>query len=288
MYRGSGSEGLGTRMGPQRGHSGAGRLLIGLVMAVFALVSYLGSRTVNTVTGETQYVGITQEQEIALGLQSTPQMIEQYGGLDPSAQRQGAIDGIGKRLIAQSMASQTQYPNEFNLLADQQTINAFALPGGPAFMTDALFDRLNSEGQVAGVLGHEIGHVIARHGAQRIAKQQLTEGLTGALVLATYDPNAPRTQRTAQVALVIGQLVNMKYGREDELESDRLGVRIMSEAGYDPRSMIRVMQVLEESAGGSRQPEFFSPHPNPENRIAYIEQAIQELYPNGVPEGLQP
>jgi predicted Zn-dependent protease len=114
----------------------------------------------------------------------------------------------------------------------------------------------------------------------------LTQGLTGAAVLATYDPNDPSTQRSAAVAAMIGQLVTMRFGRQDELESDELGVRFTSEAGYDPNSMIRLMEILEESSEGQRPPEFFSTHPNPENRIARIRQAIGEQFPNGVPRGL--
>jgi predicted Zn-dependent protease len=221
-------------------------------------------------------------------LQAAPEMAQQYGGLEQDPQAQAIVDAVGQHLVVNSIASQTTYPFEFHLLADDQTVNAFALPGGQIFITDALFDRLESEGQLAGVLAHEIVHVIARHGAQRIANQQLTEGLTGALVLATYDPNDPRTQQTAQVALMIGQVVNMKFGREDELQSDTLGVRIMSEAGYDPRSMIGVMEILEAASGGAAPPEFFSTHPDPGNRLLVIEQAIEEQYPDGVPDDLVP
>ncbi|HWN20070.1 MAG TPA: M48 family metalloprotease, partial [Gemmatimonadales bacterium] len=138
-----------------------------------------------------------------------------------------------------------------------------------------------------GVLGHEIGHVVGRHGAEHIAKQQLTEGLTGAAVLATYDPNNPSSQNSAAVAAMIGQLVGMRFGRQDELESDELGVRFTSEAGYDPRSMTGLMKILDESSEGGRPPEFFSTHPNPENRIQRIEAAIKERYPEGVPSGLE-
>jgi predicted Zn-dependent protease len=198
------------------------------------------------------------------------------------------VETVGERIVANSAAAQSNYPFKFHLLADPQTVNAFALPGGQIFITEALFSRLRTEGQLAGVLGHEIGHVVGRHSAEHIAKQQLTQGLTGAVVLSTYDPNDPGSQRTAQVAMVIGQLVNMKFGREDELESDRLGVRFMAEAGYDPRAMIEVMRILAEAGGGAGPPEFFSTHPNPENRIARIEEAIQEQFPGGVPEGLKP
>jgi len=170
-------------------------------------------------------------------------------------------------------------------LADAETVNAFALPGGQVFITAALFERLQTEGQLAGVLGHEIGHVVARHSAEHIAKAQLMEGLTGAAVIAAYDPENPSSAQRAQMAAVVGQLVSMKYGRDDELESDQLGVRFMTEAGYDPNALIGVMQILAESGGGG-QPEFFSTHPNPENRVEKIEAAIAAEYPDGVPDGL--
>lgn len=174
-----------------RGGSGKARLLIGLVMALFALFSYFMSSVYNPITGEKQYINTTEEQEIALGLQAAPQMTAEYGGEHPDQRAQAIVDAVGKKLVANSAAAQTNYPFEFHLLADEQTVNGFALPGGPVFITAGLFKRLETEGQLAGVLGHEIGHVVARHSAQRIAKQELTQGLTGALVMSTYDPNDP-------------------------------------------------------------------------------------------------
>jgi predicted Zn-dependent protease len=135
-------------------------------------------------------------------------------------------------------------------------------------LTSALLAELDTEDQVAGVLAHEIVHVLARHGAQRIAKSELTNGLVGAVGVASGDASA------AQTAAVIGQLVNMSYGRDDELQSDTLGVCLMLDAGYEPEAMIEVMRVLEAASGGARQPEFFSSHPSPQNRIGEIEQAI--------------
>ena len=87
---------------------------------------------------------------------------------------------------------------------------------------------------------------------------------------------------------MIGQMVNMKYGREDELQSDELGVRFMSQAGYDPRALIGVMRILEEASGGEAPPEFLSTHPSSPNRVATIEAAIALVYPEGVPPGLEP
>jgi predicted Zn-dependent protease len=255
---------------------------MGIVMAVIALISYLGSKSYNPVTGENQYISLTQHQEIALGLQATPQMMQQHGGLYPDPEHQNYVDRVGEKLLRESAAGRADWQYEFHLLRDPRTINAFALPGGQVFITAALYSRLKTEGQLAGVLGHEIGHVVARHGAQRIAKSQLTNGLTGAVAVASGNA------QTAQLAAMIGQLVNMKYGREDELQSDILGVRFMADAGYDPRSMIEVMKILAASHQGQAPPEFFSTHPNPENRVAKIQQAISSVFPDGVPEGLVP
>ena len=256
------------------------RIILAIIMAGFALLSYYGSSERNEFTGTDQRVAMTKGQEIALGLQAAPQMAREYGGLDESTRDQQRLDAVGRRLLAGPALSGSDYQYEFHLLADPKTINAFALPGGQLFITRGLYNELKTEAQLAGVMGHEIGHVVARHGAQHLAKQQLTQGLAGAAGVAVGD------QSGAQMAMMVGQMVNMKYGRGDELESDRIGVRVLGDAGYDPRAMIEVMKVLKRAAGGGQQAEFFSTHPNPENRIGVIEQAIHEIYPNGVPEGL--
>ena len=198
---------------------------------------------------------------------------------------QQQLDDICLRLINSTSVQESEYRFECHLLRDDQTINAFALPGGQVFITYALWEQLDSEGEIAGVMGHEIGHVIGRHSSEQIAKTRLTEGLTGAAVIAAYDPENPTSAGAAQMAALVGQMINMRYGRQDELQADNLGVQLMAEAGYDPRSLIEVMRVLAE-AGGGRQPEFFSTHPDPGNRIEQIEQAIEEVFPNGVPDGL--
>jgi predicted Zn-dependent protease len=268
-----------TRIPTRRVGAGgcSGRLLIAVLIAGVSIITYLSSRQDNPVTGETQYVDLTPDQEIALGLQAAPEMAEQFGGLDPDQQGQAIVDQIGQEIVTRSPADETPYQYEFHLLGDPETINAFALPGGQIFITRALYDQLQTEGELAGVLGHEIGHVVGRHSAEHIAKAKLTEGIVGAAVIASYDPENPSSASYAQIAAIIGQLVNMKFGREDELESDFLGVCFIYDAGYDPRELIRVMQVLAQSRQGAAPPEFFSTHPNPENRIQRIEQAIQNL-----------
>lgn len=272
------------RSTPRSGAGGAlrMRLIIALVVGAFAVFSFLSKRDVNPTTGEVQYISLTRDQEIQMGLQAVPQMVQQHGGLDPDPEAQALVDMVGEQLVRSSFANRSEYPFEFTLLADDQVINAFALPGGPTFITAALFNQLETEAQLAGVIGHEIGHVIARHGAERIAKQELTEGLTGAVVMAACDGGSS-CQGTARMAQMIGGMVNMKYGRQDELESDELGLIIMTEAGYNPAAMTRVMEILQSAAGGARQPEFMSTHPDPGNRIEAIEQFVRENFPDGVP-----
>lgn len=282
--------GRGYRVIPSRRRGGGlgGRLMIFVVMAVIAIAGYyLGTaRVPNDITGEVQRVSLTPQQEIAMGLQAVPTMEQEYGGElnDPNAQ--AFVDEVGNAIVRNSPAGNTEYQFEFGLLADPQTINAFALPGGPVYMTAALYKELETEGQLAGVLAHEVGHVVARHAAEQIAKSQLVQGISGAAAVAAYDPSSPGSVEAARVAQMVGQLVTLKYGREDELESDRLAVRFMADAGYDPRALISVMEILAASGNGQAPPEFFSSHPNPQNRIEQIQAAIDAEFPNGVPGGL--
>jgi predicted Zn-dependent protease len=259
---------------------GGARLLIAIVIALGALIAYFGKTSTNPLTGETQRVALNPEQEIALGVKSAPEMAAQMGGLSRNAEATALVKRIGERLATRSIAAKSPYRYSFHVLADPRTVNAFALPGGPIFITEGLLRLLKTEGEVAAVLGHEIGHVIARHSSERLAKQQLTQGLIGALVVGSGD------YTTAQIGQMVGGMINMRYGRDDELESDALGLRIGAEAGYDPRAMVRVMEVLAQASGGSRQPEFFSTHPAPENRTARIKEQIAKQFPGGVPDGL--
>ena len=255
------------------------RLLIAIVIGLFSVISFFSTRSVNPVTGETQYVDLSPEEEITLGLQAAPEMAAQYGGLYPDEDLQTLVDTLGQHIVTNSAASESPYQFDFHLLADTTTVNAFALPGGQIFITAALLDRLETEAQLAGVLGHEIGHVVGRHGSEQLAKQKLTQGLTNAVGVAT-------DLQGAQLAAAVGQLLNLRYGRNDELESDRLSVRYMADAGYNPNVMIRVMEILEEASGGARQPEFSSTHPSPTNRIQNIRDAIEREFPDGLPAGL--
>jgi predicted Zn-dependent protease len=259
------------------------RLLIAAAIALFAIVSYYGRPgDVNKITGERQRVAFDDEaQEIVLGMRAQNEMAMQFGGPDPDPDAQRMVKRIGEGLLQgldQSLAPggiENPYRDsfQFTLLADNRTVNAFALPGGKIFVTRALFRELQTEGQLAGVLGHEIGHVLERHSNQQMASQKLFQGLAAAGGVAGGD------QQSAQMAQAAAQLASMKYGREDELEADKWGVRLTYLAGYDPRSMIGVMEVLARS-GGEGPPEFFSTHPKPANREAYLNELIDKEFPD--------
>ena len=262
------------------------RLGIGLLFTIFALLNYWGNVSENVVTGEKQRIQITPRQEVVLGLQSREQIFRQYGGLYPNRNLQAYVERVGNNLIDNSSASKSPYPFQFYLLRDSININAFALPGGQIFITTALLSRLNSEAQLAGVLGHEIGHVVARHAAEHLAKQQLGIALVNAVGVAASD--RPENGRQAAVlAKAVNEILTLKYGREDELESDRLGFRFMVEAGYSPLGLVELMNILVSAGSDSQQLEFFNTHPNPKKRIARLKQIIAKNYPRGIPAELE-
>ncbi len=266
---------------PQQTTSGRGcslRLIMAAVVVAISLITYFSSQSVNPVTNEVQHVSMSPDQEIAMGLQAAPEMAAEFGGLDPSAADQQRVEQIGQHIVQYSPAHTTPYEFNYSLLADNQTVNAFALPGGLVFITRGLYDLLGNDAELAGVLGHETGHVVARHSAEQIAKAQLTEGLTGAAVMAACDPYNPNgCMAASEVAAVVGQLINMKYSRDDETEADWLGVCFMNESGYDPHQMISVMQILASISQSSYMPEFLSTHPDPGNRITQIRADIQNI-----------
>ncbi len=253
------------------------KLILAVLIALGSAVSYFGTRSSNEVTGEVQHIKITPDQEIAIGLQAAPDMAQQFGGLLHNEKIASYVEEVGQKVVAGSDAKKGPYQYHFHALADPQTVNAFALPGGQVFVTLGLLRQLSNEAELSGVLGHEVGHVVGRHGAEHLAKQQFAAGLVGAAGVASYDSRDPyRSARTAAMAAAVAQMVNMRFGREDELEADQLGVRFIKEAGYDPEGMSQLMQVLAKAGGGRRTPEFFSTHPNPENRLERIDALIQK------------
>lgn len=257
-----------------------GRLLIALAIALVGLFMYWNQVQVNPVTGEKQHVAISPEQEIRLGLESAPQMAHEMGGEVPASDpRAKEVLAMGEYLVSHTAAAKSPWKFNFHLLADDQTVNAFALPGGQIFITLGLYKRLQNEAQLAGVLSHEMGHVIERHSAQQMAKNQLGQLMVVAVGTAASDYSQNQSN-PAMIAALVNQMIQLRYSRGDETEADKWGLMLMTQAGYNPQAMVDVMEILKKAGGGGRGPAMFATHPDPDLRIEQI-NAYLKTHPPG-------
>lgn len=236
-----------------------------LVLIAFAV---LESCSVNPVTGKRQ-LAISEQQELQMGAQYDPQITAQYG-LYPDDELQQFITQRGKEMAA--ISERPNLPWSFKVV-DSPVVNAFAVPGGYVYFTRGIMAHFNNEAQFAGVLGHEIGHVTARHTANQIAKQQVYQGaLIGGMILSSD------LAQNAQLASQGLGLLFLKFGRDAERQSDRLGVRYSTTVGYDATEMAGFFKTLESLSGGPEGgiPNFVSTHPNPGERYETVLQLAQQ------------
>ena len=229
------------------------RLAAALALALAALLA--GCAT-NPVTHKRELVLVTPAQEAALGREGHTATLAEYGAYDDAALA-AYVDSVGRRVARAS--DQPGLPWRFTIL-DDAVVNAFALPGGYIYVTRGLLAHLQSEAQLAGVLGHEIGHVTARHSARHITQQTLA-GL-GLRIAVSVSPTFERYGGVAEQAL---GLLMLKYSRDDESQADELGVRYATVAGYDPRELPATYRTLQRIAAraGQSLPVYLSTHPDP-------------------------
>lgn len=239
-----------------------------LIVSLFAL---LAGCTFNPATNRTQFLLLSTDEEIALGTEAMPTLVDEYGGEIESPQLRAFLTRVGTALLAGIEEQYRDLPWEFTLL-DSDVINAFALPGGKVFMSRGLMQHFTHEAEVAGVLGHEIGHVTGQHVDERISKALLLELGIGALGSTTD------SVYITEGAKLFSNGYQLSFGRDQESEADVLGVRYMTTAGYDPAGMLDVLHVLQQAAGASRQPEFLSTHPHPETRIGTVSELLAGPY----------
>jgi len=260
-----------------------GRLIGAIAIALIGFLMYISQSQVNPVTGEKQHISLSPAQEIRLGLESAPSMTREMGGEVPQNDpRALEVQKIGHLIVTKTDAARSPWQFKFHLLADDKTVNAFALPGGQVFITAGLYDKLQTEAQLAGVLSHEVGHVIERHTAQQMAKSQLGQMFVVAAGTAASDPNNPNLYSNAtMIAAVVNHMFQLRYSRGDESEADLWGIKLMIQLGYNPRAMIEVMKILKASSGSGHGPEMFQTHPNPDLRMQQIEQYLVEHPPQG-------
>jgi predicted Zn-dependent protease len=214
---------------------------------------------------------MSESQEVALGKESDPQIRQEMGVVD-DPQLQGYVDGIARRLA--SATERPQLPWTFAIV-DAPAVNAFAVPGGFVYLTRGILAHLNSEAELAGVLGHEIAHVTARHSAAQYSKQ--TAGSLGLLLGQIFVPELRPFGQAAEASL---GLLFLKFGRDDELQADDLGAAYATTEGWDPRgvaSMLETLGRLDDGPDRKGVPNWLSTHPMPADRVARLEERVTAL-----------
>ncbi|HZE27492.1 MAG TPA: M48 family metallopeptidase [Terriglobales bacterium] len=214
----------------------------------------------------------SKEQDVQLGQENAAQVRTQMTVIhDPVLTEY--VNRVGKRLVAAREAQESGFPFTFEVVADP-SINAFALPGGPMFINTGLLRAVDNEAQLAAVMGHEMSHVILRHGTNQASKSRMIEL---PLVLGSQIAGGSMAGQMAQLGIGLGaNSVLLKFSRTAESQADLMGSHLMAESGYSPIEMARFFNKLN-AQGGQRAPQFLSDHPNPENREKAIEQEIQRL-----------
>jgi predicted Zn-dependent protease len=227
----------------------------------------------NPVSQEREFTLVTESQEIEIGRAAHGEILKQFGQ-HPDSSLEKYVAGVGVKLA--SVSHRKHLPYRFTVL-DSPIVNAFALPGGGIYVTRGLLAALNSEAELAAVLGHEVGHVTARHGAQaatRITGYQVLSGLLGAL--------GPRLAKLKPLSDATAGLIFLNYGREAEYEADQIGARYTYDAGYDPRWLGAFLRSLAAQEKGRDVPlEFLSTHPSTPKRIAQVDALAAELTASG-------
>lgn len=243
---------------------------IAVIAVAAALVVWTISCSLNPVTHKRELMLISTSDEIALGKQTDPEILQTYGKYEDT-NLAAYVTALGNKLGALSHRPELAYSVK---VVDSDVVNAFALPGGYVYLTRGILGYLNSEAELAGVMAHEIGHVAARHSAHQYSQAQLAQiGLgLGTVFSKTF-------QKYAGVAQLGLSLLFLKFSRDDERQADALGVEYASKAGYDANQMANMFVTLGRLNPGSAQsglPGWFSTHPSPPDRIVAIHRDAQE------------
>lgn len=263
------------------------RLVIGIVLAIIAVVfTFVTSEEQSVpVTGRSQRVALTDQEQQALGAQVYEQTLqeEQQNVVERGAQYE-QVQRVARRIARVGATDKPEFDWEFTLL-ERDEANAFCLPGGKIVVFTGLLDVARTDDELATVIGHEVAHAVGEHGAERIFREQLTNRA----VLAASGAFADDPVRFQQVAGLLGagaQVgLSLPWGRAQESESDRIGLVYMARAGYDPAAAITFWQRMDEAAGGRRPPEYLSTHPSGQTRIRQIREWLPEARREASAEG---
>ena len=239
--------------------------------ATCALLVVLAACATNPATGKKEISLMSEAQEIELGRNMDGEVRREMGVYE-DAELQRYVESVGMRLA--KVSQRPHLPWHFTVV-DEPAINAFALPGGYIYITRGILPFLHTEAELAGVLGHEIGHVTARHSAQQYTKAT-TAGI-GVQLLSIFVPQAAPFQGLTETALGV---MFLKHGRDDELQADRLGVDYSAKTGWDPigvGGMLQTLARLDEASGSRRGvPNWLSTHPAPADRVQKVQAYVAE------------
>ncbi len=242
------------------------------LVSIAALVLAVAACTKTPITGRNALIMVSPEQEQGLGKEAYQQLIAEKKVASRTAPASQVVEKVGREIAAVS-----GYPNwdwEFKVFVDP-SINAFALPGGKVGVHTGLIDAVDSEAELAAVIGHEVGHAIARHGGQRI-----TQGMLIQSGMAVADVSLGNSKYKNEILALLGVGgtvgVMLPYGRKMELEADRIGLVLMAKAGYDPHGATIFWERAMSKKEGGAPPELLSTHPTDRRRIAGIEQHLPE------------
>jgi len=235
--------------------------------------------TTNEATGQSQFLaGMDRDEEIQIGEENKAPLTQEFGGAITDPALHGYVADIGRKLAAQTEADNPSLPWEFTLL-NSKVINAFALPGGKVFISRGLCEEMTNEAQLAAVVGHEIGHVTAKHSAERMG-QALGTTIGGAILGGLAGAAIGGKEGVligAGSGATVGGVVALSFSRDQEIMADRLGMRYMEKLNYDPASAIEVQEILGR-AGGGGGPEILATHPSSETRIDAINKRLDKYY----------
>ena len=242
---------------------------VALIICSFIFCIASGCAT-NPVTGSRELMLVSESEDLEIGQKYSPEIEKQLGGKIPDATVQNYIDNVGQKIAATSHRPDWEY--HFTAV-DDDSVNAFALPGGYVYITKGLLKNLQTEAQLAAILGHEIVHIVARDTANVMSRD------IGISLLLSAVTTEETSETVKTVANLSTQILGLRYSRKDEREADLGGLGYMVAAGYDPAGMVETMQILQ-SLHSSSSIDFFSTHPSPENRIGYISDEIAFKYRN--------
>ncbi len=247
-----------------------------ITATVILALLFIGCTNKAPITGRNQFIMVSPQQEMSLGLKSAQEVLKTER-ISTNPQQNAMVKRVGQRIA--SVTGQKNYAWEFFVIDKEDEPNAFCLPGGKVFVYSGIFKYASNDDELAAVMGHEIGHALARHGAERMSSGQLTQVTAQVLGAVMQGRGNPKNTALVMQAFGIGSQLGimLPHSRTQEYEADHIGLVLMAKAGYNPQSALSFWQKFSRS--GETPPEYLSTHPAPQNRIEQIKALLPKVMP---------